>query len=102
MVGGGGSALIDTWMHLMDIGTCHVAHRVTPPLNLTPADIEAVQEYNSWEFSEFIRNNSHREGRVHTNFQRISYWHDSCTDSLYACVSREICNIYTRELGGYM
>jgi hypothetical protein len=59
VVGGGGSALIDTWMHLMDIGTCHVAHRVTPPLNLTPADIEAVQQYNSWvwddRFTRFTR-----------------------------------------------
>jgi len=52
VVVGGGSALIDTWMHLMDIGTCHVAHRVTPPLNLTPADIEAVQKYNSWVWGD--------------------------------------------------
>ena len=47
---GSKSSLIDRWIHMGDIGTCHLAHRLTPPLNLSAGDVRALQRYNSWSW----------------------------------------------------
>ena len=45
---GSKSQLIDRWIHLGDIGTCHAAHRLDQPLNISASDLVQVQEYNAW------------------------------------------------------
>lgn len=45
---GSKSELIDRWIHLGDIGVCHIAHRIELPLNLSASDLLLVQQYNAW------------------------------------------------------
>lgn len=47
---GSKSELIDGWIHLGDIGMCHMAHRIALPLNLSSSELVLVQEYNAWKW----------------------------------------------------
>ena len=53
---GGKSDLIDRWVHLGDIGNCHLSHRITPPFNLSTFEVEGVQRYNGWIWGHRLTN----------------------------------------------
>ena len=86
---GSPSSLIDRWIHLGDIGTCHVAHYITPPLNLSVHDIRSVQKYNAWIWSYRLLK-SPQVVRVCVKGQRESCEHASCVVSPRVCAGFQV------------